>query len=275
MNRPTPFAHVNAVLNDLHAGISSILGSNFVGMYVVGSLALGDFDHNSSDLDLVVVTDTAIRDKHFLDLQEMHARFDDSGSVWAATVEAVYASRNALCANTSKHDQYPQIEKGTFLFKAPLESGWAFQCHTLRQYALVVSGPDPVTLVDPVDSETMRAAVAEIAGLWLEQARHDPEWVGWVRQRPHQIFVIQTLCRMLFSCATGDVASKPAATQWAQAELGQPWSALIAVSVDGRNVHGDIPETTLVDTIAFIEYTVERSQAKDVLHKPQKGSGQL
>src|SRR5215469_13557725 len=51
---PTPYADVNAVLHDFLIRIQAILGKHLAGIYLSGSLALGDFDPRSSDLDLVV-----------------------------------------------------------------------------------------------------------------------------------------------------------------------------------------------------------------------------
>ena len=50
---PTPYSDVNAVLHDFLANIQAIVGSHFVGMYVSGSLALGDFDPDSSDKESI------------------------------------------------------------------------------------------------------------------------------------------------------------------------------------------------------------------------------
>jgi hypothetical protein len=125
----------------------------------------------------------------------------------------------------------------------------------------VLSGPDPRLLIDPIDPQTMCPAVVEISGIWLEQAANDPEWLAWVRQRRWQAFVVQTLCRMLYSLATGDVASKPAAARWAQRELGRPWTALIASSLAKQNEREVILQRELHETIAFIKYTFERSQS--------------
>lgn len=55
----TPHREVNAALQELLSGARAILGSHFVGMYLDGSLALGDFDLETSDLDFVVVTTPA------------------------------------------------------------------------------------------------------------------------------------------------------------------------------------------------------------------------
>jgi len=53
----TVYPEVNAVLQELLSGARALLGPRFVGMYLDGSLAIGDFDPGKSDLDFVVVTE--------------------------------------------------------------------------------------------------------------------------------------------------------------------------------------------------------------------------
>ena len=257
---PTPFADINAVLHDLLVNIQALLGCHFLGMYALGSLALGDFDPRSSDIDFIVVTEADIGDDLFYRLQAMHAHFALSSSPWAAKVEAVYVPQAALRQPFPTSSRYPQIEKGRSLTREPLESGWVFQCYTLREHGVVVAGPDPRTLVESIDPHDMPPAVAAISGLWLEQARHDPTWLDWLRPRGNQVFVILALCRMLYSLHTGTVASKSAAAQWAQKELEPPWAALIARSLAGQYEPGEIPPCDVDDTVAFVQYTFEQSR---------------
>ena len=56
---PTPYADVNSVLLELLTGVQNILGPHFVGMYLYGSLANGDFDQDS-DVDFVAPAGTTI-----------------------------------------------------------------------------------------------------------------------------------------------------------------------------------------------------------------------
>ncbi|HZR44610.1 MAG TPA: nucleotidyltransferase domain-containing protein, partial [Ktedonobacteraceae bacterium] len=163
---PTPYVDVNAVLHDFQGRIQTILVNHFIGMYLYGSLALGDFDPHSSDIDFIVVTDKELADDAFEAIKEMHARFDESPCVWAGKVEAAYIPLHALSHMAPTDVTYPQIEKGTALFRSPLETGWIFQRYTLREHGVIVAGPDPHTLVDPVDSSDMRLAVPVIPKMW-------------------------------------------------------------------------------------------------------------
>lgn len=260
---PTPHDDVNAVLRAFEARIRVILASQFLGMYLYGSLALGNFDPQTSDIDFIVVTEDELADHCYAALQEMHAQFDVSGSPWAARVEAAYITQGALQHSAPTQAQYPQVEKGTKLFKAPLEIGWAFQLHTLREYGAVISGPDPRSITSSVDRASMRRAVAAIATGWQNQAGQDPEWMEWVRLRDAQSFVVLTLCRMLYSLETGDVTSKPAAARWAKKTLDPHWTALIDRALIGQHQPGEAAAGDVEDTLALIKYTVEKSQNKN------------
>jgi len=56
---PTPYPDVNEILNSLLFNVQEMLGKQFVGMYLFGSLANGDFDDHS-DIDVLIVTDGEI-----------------------------------------------------------------------------------------------------------------------------------------------------------------------------------------------------------------------
>ena len=54
---PTVNSAVNALIGELQSSIHAIIGDDLIGLYLDGSLALGDFDADS-DIDFVaVVTD--------------------------------------------------------------------------------------------------------------------------------------------------------------------------------------------------------------------------
>lgn len=250
--QPTPFAEVNAALAWFAAELAALLGARLVGMYCVGSLALGDFDPEHSDLDLLIVTAGPLDEQQIAGLRAMHQRFAAGESPWACRIEAVYVPQAAL-PPAPPAGEHPQLEQGAGLALAPLESGWAAQCWTLRERGVAVSGPDPLTLVGPLAPADLRPGAAAIAREWADAARDDPSWRDWVRERPHQRFVIQTLCRMLYSLATGAVASKPQAAAWALRTAGEPWAGLVREAL-AAPLAAPLSQRELDDTIAFIRH---------------------
>ena len=69
---PTSHADVNEILNLLFANVKEILQDHFIGMYLFGSLANGDFDQHS---DIDVLQDEPER-LHTLDSGEMRQDLD-------------------------------------------------------------------------------------------------------------------------------------------------------------------------------------------------------
>lgn len=257
---PTPHADVNVALGELLAQMQSILGARLTGVYLSGSLALGDFDPHGSDIDLVVVTASALGEEVIAALSLMHARFDAGDSPWAGKIEAIYVTPDALRGKPDT-THYPQVEKERGLFLEQLEDGWLAHCYTVREHGIVLAGPDPKRLIDPVDSVAMRCMVARIPEMWRNEAQNDPSWLAWLRTRSNQSFVVLTLCRLLYTLEEGAVASKPAAARWAQQWLDARWSGLIERALAGRYDSTPAPEADVTETVALVELTSGKFRA--------------
>jgi hypothetical protein len=255
---PTPYPAVNVALRDFLASAQAILGPRLCGMYLVGSLAVGDFDPATSDLDIIVVTDSALSDGQITALRGWHTRFGASDAPWAERLEAIYIPQADLRSSASGH--YPQVERDRPFFVEPLEPGWSVQRCTLREHGVVIAGPNPRDLLDPVNADEMRREGAVIVHSWLDQAERDPTWLDWARPRPYFTFVVTTLCRLLYTLETGSVASKPTATRWAQQELDDRWSGLIVRSWKARHEDGETPQDDMDTLVAFIRYSAESTR---------------
>jgi hypothetical protein len=258
---PTSYPEVNAALRAFHASVQAILGPRLRAMYLVGSLAIGDFDPATSDLDIIMVTDGALPEDRIAALRDFHTRFCASDSPWATRLEAVYIPQDDLRSTASASVPYPQVERDRPFFVEPLEPAWSVQRYTLRAHGVVIAGPEPRDLLDPVDPNEMRHEGATGAHTWLDQAEHDPTWLTWARPRPYFAFVVATLCRMLYTLETGDVASKPAATRWAQQALDDQRAQFIARAWAARREEGDAASDDMDALVAFIRFTVARYDA--------------
>jgi hypothetical protein len=253
--QPTLYPDVNAVVHDLLTSLQAILGAQLHGMYLVGSLALGDFHPPDSDLDLVIVTVGTLSDETFASLRELHRRFDHSASAWATRLDAVYIPREVVRESFPTAARYPILEWPGLLALEPLETGWPIQRYTLREYGVVVSGPDPSSLLDPVNPDDLRQSSAVIVERWRDQARSDREWGAWLREPANLTFVVLTLCRLLYTLETGSVASKPAAARWSERMLPSRWSGLIGRATTLQHATDAEPEDEVNNTLALLEYT--------------------
>ena len=54
-SQPTPYPDLNVVLREFVTQVRNVLGANFIGAYLQGSFAVGDFDIYS-DVDFLILT---------------------------------------------------------------------------------------------------------------------------------------------------------------------------------------------------------------------------
>ena len=66
-----------------------VLGENFVGAYLQGSFAVGEFDRHS-DVDFIIVVEEELSDDQVLALQIMHERIFNLECEWARHLEGSY-----------------------------------------------------------------------------------------------------------------------------------------------------------------------------------------
>ena len=99
MVEPTRYPAVNTLLADLLTRAQAILGNNLAGFYLDGSLALGDFDPASSDVDFLAAVARPLAPETFTALATMHRRVAASGRPFATELEGSYIHLAALRAS--------------------------------------------------------------------------------------------------------------------------------------------------------------------------------
>jgi hypothetical protein len=256
ISRPTPYPDVNAVLRLLLEGAQSILGDHFIGLYLYGSLASGDFNPQTSDIDFLVVTDTDLSDRLVRDLEALHARLWNSGLKWAAKLEGAYVPQHTLRRYDPLAAPCPTVNEGRFYLDKQ-GSDWIIQRYILREYGAAVCGPSLKSAIDPVTPDDLRRAVSGVLREWWAPMLDDP---GWIRNREYEAFATLTMCRALYALEHGDIVSKPVATRWAQAVLADRWGALI----DRAAAWPQEPQPdSLSETLDLIRYTIECAQQLD------------
>src|SRR5690606_20965388 len=93
---PTPYAELNGVLAHLLAGARAALNDNFVGLYLQGSFAVGDFTP-WSDCDFIVVTHEDLTPGQLAELQALHAHIHTlPAPYWRTGLEGSYAPAQVL-----------------------------------------------------------------------------------------------------------------------------------------------------------------------------------
>jgi hypothetical protein len=243
MNYPTPFSEANSRLDELLRQITLILGEQLVGFYIDGSLALGDFDPAHSDIDFLVATRDVLAEAVVSALAAMHWSITNNGRPFAAELEGSYIPLDALRRYDSVNAIHPNLERGLGerLRLKYHHSDWIIHRHIVREYGVILFGPAPDTLLDPITPSDLREATAGVMRSWWST----PEASESIRQgHPGYLtYVVQTICRVLYTWENGKVISKPAACRWAVSALDKEWRPLIR-RAEQREVDTDFVDET-------------------------------
>ena len=154
---PTPYQDVNAILRLLLAKVQAILGARMVGLYLYGSLSLGDFDPASSDVDFLVVTEGRLPEELLEQLREMHAATAACGLPYAMKLEGSYIPREAIWRYDPANDEHPTIGSDW-----PFQIGrhgpqWIIERQIVREYGVTVWGPSARTLIEAISPDELRS----------------------------------------------------------------------------------------------------------------------
>lgn len=256
VHSPTPYPDVNAVLQALLSQVQTILQARFVGMYLAGSLAMGDFD-DSSEIDVLVLTTDAVSDEAFLALAEMHGHLAADYPKWGQETEVSYMPKDAVRRYDPTNDVHPYISRGEQLRMVEHRREWDVQRHIVREWGVVVVGPDPRTLIDPIGPDGARQSLLAALRDWWPQHFNDSVQL---HPRGYRSYLVLTGCRMLYTLEYGVIVSKPVAARWAQQTLGSRWAELIEWAIAARLPPYMDKVDNLNEAQKFIQYVIERGR---------------
>jgi hypothetical protein len=263
------YPELASVLQRFFAGVQNALGSKFLGAYLVGSLATGDFDLDS-DVDFLILTNAELDDAEVRSLQTRHVDIHALGCYPAEHLEGSYISTDLL-NQTDLVGVEPLwfVDNGsTELERSIHDNRWHVRW-ILRERGITIIGPDPKTLMPPVPTGALRSeAVAAIQGLKSLFVAEIDQPLGWFNTRFGQSFAVLTCCRMLHTCHSGTVQSKLSAVKWAEQSLDSAWCELIRKAWTerigvrfGDKVRQPAQTRLLHETARFIAYAQSVAEA--------------
>jgi predicted nucleotidyltransferase len=247
---PTPYPAVNTILEEFLTSVQAALGGDFTGLYIHGSLAYGNFNPQTSDIDFLVVTKGHLSKEAFTALKDMHARLFASGWAWSQKLEGAYIPNNDLRRHDPAHVPTPWLGVDGHFARETLGGDWIIQRWILREKGIVLTGPPLKPMIDPISADNLREAVYGSLREWWSPSFPSPERF---ENSEYRVYAILTMCRSLYVLEHDRIASKPEAARWAQSALGEPWAGLIEEAAGWRD---GVEYDKLEDTMGFIWYTL-------------------
>jgi len=248
---------VDEILAVLIPGVHAALGDNLLGVYLRGSLATSDFI-DTSEIDFLVATERPVSDGEAEALIELHARLAALPNKYADRLEGAYIDRKSL-KRFEPGQRFLTVECETPLRWKAHETSWLIERCGLRESGIALLGPDPRSLIDPISAEELRDAARQRVREWATWAAdpHDPEWLP---PRSHQAYVVETMCRALYTLTSGELVSKRKAAEWAVSELPEPWRGLAEKAVQ-RRADPTPDETTVESVLCFVQWVAAEGEA--------------
>lgn len=239
---------VSGLIEDLFVGIRDALGDNLLGFYLRGSLALGGFDPETSDVDVLVVTQRQVSEAECAALAALHDRIppthaDESGRRY----EVSYIDRASIKRFAPGERLHPRSGD-----EAPFEwyehrQNWVLERWVVREHGVTLLGPDPATLIDPITREEIREAVASELRIRVDDWASGGPTPDWLLHRGAQVFEVETVCRALHTLSTAELRTKAEAVAWAKQTLPAEWQPLIEWS---QSYRGDLtPDETRIEEV--------------------------
>jgi hypothetical protein len=103
--------------------------------------------------------------------------------------------------------------------------------------------------VEPVGPRELKRAILDMMWWWEQQL----EETDRVAQDGYQWYTVQTMCRILYTMATGEIVSKPTASRWALTHLEPRWHPLIKRAMGWRP---PASMDRLEETLEFVRETL-------------------
>lgn len=249
---PLPVS-VPTLLNTILTRMQLILGDKLAGLYLYGSLVTGDYDDTVSDVDLLAAITSDLNDDEFAALDVMHDAIIVETPQWNDRIEIGYYALEGLRTFRTQSSPIAVISPGEPFNRKTAGREWLMNWYIVREWGVTLYGPPPADIIDPISQAEFVQCIREHALAWRE-------WVKDANHRGAQAYAILTMCRALYTVATGVHPSKLQAAAWAQTLMPE-WATLIQEALrwrlESREADEDAADS-LPDTYRFVDAVIER-----------------
>jgi len=248
----TPYQDINEILSFISESIKTILGKNLIGVYLFGSLAYGDFNPDSSDIDLVTIINNPLNHHELELIKQLHEQIRTHDKKWSNRLECSYTPIEMLKNILPPKEPRPYYGEGIFYDEAPYGNEWIINNYLLYEYAFPLIGPDFKELIKPIDIiEVQKACIRDLFQEWEPKITD----FNWLDNSHYQSYLVINLCRILYTVMCAAISTKKKSAQWVKNQFGLPWINLIETAENWR--YGK--EMSLRnETIDFIKFAISQ-----------------
>ncbi len=233
---PTP---VQSVVDAFLEAVDAEAPGLVEGLYLVGSVALGDFRPHRSDIDFVAVTASRPDAARLAALERVHVRLQDR---WRRPFfDGIYVTWSDLASDPTHLDHCPSAHEGRFQPDGP---GDVIAWHTLAQHGVCCRGPAVADLTVWTDAAVLAAWTNENLDTYWQRRVLD----GGARLlTPYGLigltewaceWCVTGVSRLHYTLATSAITSKEGAGIYALATFPEQWRRVIEAALRIRRAAG-------------------------------------
>lgn len=264
---PTIYPRLNHVLTQLTEKIQTVLSQDFVGAYLQGSFAIGDFD-TQSDVDLIIVVERELSASQVEQVQSIHTSIYKLNNRWAKRLEYSYFPKKLV--KRVKLPIYYHMPRNLLWYfdNGSPQIAQSTHCNTvvvrwtLREKGVVLAGSHPSTFIDPIPTEILRTDIYETLVGWGKEILEKPEVF---QNRFYQSYLVLNYSRMLCDLHLGEAGSKLRGINWAKKMLDDAWIPLIDFCWEERkdpgiSIHQEAETEVYPKVLEFVEYIMDKAK---------------
>ncbi len=263
MNKnPTKFPELNRILNIFSERLQTVLGENLLGLYLQGSFVLGSGDLHS-DVDFLAIIENDFDAEMVQKIEAMHQAIYDIYPQWSSHLEGSYFPRKLLTETFPNYTPIWYLDNGAKQLERSTHDNDALVRWVTRERGITLFGDAPATYIPEIPANALHQDIRHTMTEWGQEIVDKTYDINNLWAQP---FAVIMYCRMLHTLATDVIDSKPAAVQWGLDNLDSQWHDLIQTAWvmrpnPGQKVYQQPPQDDIEQTIAFIQYAIDLSQA--------------
>jgi streptomycin 3"-adenylyltransferase len=234
------------VVDDIVASLRGELADELAGIYLYGSMVVGGFEDDVSDVDLIAVTTVDASQLDLTKLGRMHDELVQIHSAWEDRIEIVYVGAATL-RRYREGGPVAVISPGESLHLVDGADLWLQNWYLARLTSAALVGPARETMFPAISLDEFVAAVARYA-TEVKDRSLDSMGPG------SRAYTVLTMCRAVRTVSTRNPCSKQEGATWTGRRYPE-WRALIDGALTCRASGGrrgfDDPQTTF-DAALFV-----------------------
>lgn len=195
-------------VDDFVVQLELILTDNLKSMYLLGSIALGDFRVDSSDIDFLVITEEKMTEDDLSKIDMLHSNLNDT-SIWGQRIEVSYISVDTLNSDSVIGQNRPYYNSGK-LSCEPYGQEWYIDKYILITKGVLIYGCSINRTIDEISVKELKCASIKFFRENLKPLIESSNNLS----SEYLVFVTLSICRILYTLKEEAVTSKSESVDW-------------------------------------------------------------